>query len=107
MLGFPENWALQYSQIPSTGTFLTRFTIRSFRWGISQFPIGAILALPQCISNCTTAGLRFLFALGDSLVKILIHLPVRTGCGKVDFIPSAPKGAVDNEAGYGIAKAMP
>jgi len=36
MFGSPENSALQYSQIPRTGTFLTRFTIRRFRFGMSQ-----------------------------------------------------------------------
>jgi hypothetical protein len=36
VLGSPENWALQYSQIPSTGTFLTRFTIRRLRLGMDR-----------------------------------------------------------------------
>jgi hypothetical protein len=36
MLGSPENCLLQASQIPSTGTFLTRFTIRNLRLGMRQ-----------------------------------------------------------------------
>jgi hypothetical protein len=42
VLGSPENWALQYSQIPSTGTFLTRFTILRLRFAmptVSHRPI--------------------------------------------------------------------
>lgn len=34
MLGSPVNCLLQASQIPSTGTFLTRFTIRNLRFGM-------------------------------------------------------------------------
>src|SRR5271157_2674564 len=36
ILGSPENWALQRSQIPSTGMFLTRFTIRRLRLAIPK-----------------------------------------------------------------------
>jgi len=56
--GSPENWALQNSQIPSTATFLTRFTIRRWRFGMKQVSHRPWRLLP---CGFQTAPLRKLF----------------------------------------------
>jgi hypothetical protein len=77
VLGSAENCALQYSQIPSAGTFLTRFTIRRLRFGIKHLVhVGRGLlasSVQLCCSNSTLIP-----SAKESVVPLALGLAINT-----------------------------